>query len=333
MDAANPTSPVLSGSPLFNGPIMGIFVTPSGQRTTVNHFALDVGYIDNPGSVTVTAYAAYGLILKRVRVNHTGIVHVAIEAPGIATFTVAETSYEASGFAIDNVSFPTIPHFTIKGHLALPKATPSDPNSEFIEGSPKLAAECDSGQAANDRLDAEKWVHKFRLGGAFDGADFLQHFLDGSGTPINRSNNSFLADEVKVTSVFGRLNGQIQKAAKQLLDSKKPADVTDAMYPPDFPIPRHHIPSPNLATAAAFGGTQGLDITGDVYEENGFYHGTITYIIRDVYGFYPKPAFMGMGPKMHYLQGTCGAPSYPKGARWFYDSVTVTVPFNQSAAS
>jgi hypothetical protein len=43
-DASNPTSPVLSGSPLFNGPIQGSFVDANGKPATVTQFQLDAGY-------------------------------------------------------------------------------------------------------------------------------------------------------------------------------------------------------------------------------------------------------------------------------------------------
>ena len=48
-DASNPTSPVLSGSPLFSGDIILTFVLPgTAVHTRVNKVSLDVGFIDNP---------------------------------------------------------------------------------------------------------------------------------------------------------------------------------------------------------------------------------------------------------------------------------------------
>jgi len=35
---------------------------------------------------------------------------------------------------------------------------------------------------------------------------------------------------------------------------------------------------------------------------------------------------------MRYLQTVCGAPQHPGGARWFPDTITVTVPFGQLTA-
>jgi len=106
-DASNPTSPVLSGTPLFTGAITGTFVRPNGTKRKVGHFSLDVGYIDNPGSVAVTAFNSSGATLTTISVNQTGIVPITVKAAGIASFSVAETSSETAGFAIDNVSFPT----------------------------------------------------------------------------------------------------------------------------------------------------------------------------------------------------------------------------------
>jgi len=79
----------------------------------------------------------------------------------------------------------------------------------------------------------------------------------------------------------------------------------------------------------SFGGTQGLDITGSGSLVAGIYTGTLTYTIRDSYGFSVNDVFYhGLGQKMRYLQTNCGNPPKKGGARWFPGSVTVVVPFN-----
>jgi hypothetical protein len=218
-------------------------------------------------------------------------------------------------------------NFTITGSKALPTPpVPPDPSSEFATGSPQLAAQCSKGQAEIDRQDGNKWVGRFSFFGASDAADFLRHFLDGTGTPIDRPDGSALSVAVKNDSVFTDLDKIVQAQAKKLLDSgQQTADVTSVLYNPDFSQKFRA----SLATQAAFGGTQGLDVSGSGYQVNGSYVGTITYVIRDIYGFYAKSKFFGLGPEMHYLQGVCGAPWYPGGAHWFPDSVTVTIPFDQ----
>ncbi|MGD0246760.1 MAG: SGNH/GDSL hydrolase family protein [Streptosporangiaceae bacterium] len=137
-DAANPTSPVLSGTPLFNGSITGTFVNPDGKKRTVSQFSLDVGYIDNPGSVDVTAYGKSGRSLTVVNVDQTGIVPVTVKAAGIASFEVAEISGDANGFAIDNVAFPEVRALVALG----------DSYSSGEGNPPFTSAACDRSNAA-----------------------------------------------------------------------------------------------------------------------------------------------------------------------------------------
>jgi RHS repeat-associated protein len=107
-DGANPTSPVLSGTPLYNGTVTGTFVQPDGRPRTVDAFSLDVGYIDSPGSTEVVAYDPHGTALVTEPIESTGIVNVSITAPGIASFAVESvdpSNPDPAGFAVDNVSF------------------------------------------------------------------------------------------------------------------------------------------------------------------------------------------------------------------------------------
>ena len=80
-----------------------------------------------------------------------------------------------------------------------------------------------------------------------------------------------------------------------------------------------------------FRGTQGLTVTGSGRRENGRYVGTLSYVIRDSYGFPTDDTLEGFGPPMRYLQTACGAPQHAGGARWFPDTITVTVPFSRPA--
>jgi hypothetical protein len=80
-----------------------------------------------------------------------------------------------------------------------------------------------------------------------------------------------------------------------------------------------------------FRGTQGLTVTGTGNRSNGRFTGSLTYIIRDSYGFPANDTLGGFGAPMRYLQTVCGAPQHANGARWFPDTITLTVPFNQPA--
>ena len=72
-----------------------------------------------------------------------------------------------------------------------------------------------------------------------------------------------------------------------------------------------------------------MTVTGSGVRESGRFVGTLTYVIRDSYGFPAGDTLGGFGPPMRYLQTVCGAPQYAGGAHWFPDTITVTVPFDQ----
>jgi hypothetical protein len=216
-------------------------------------------------------------------------------------------------------------NFAITGTLKLPPVS-ADPSSEFAQGSAQLARTCSFSEFLNDEMQGRLAAAGFAGIGATNAASLLAHFLAGSGTPVDDADGSSLSIEVKNDSQFQAADTGFQQAAKALLDTgQQSVDITPSLHTVDFSVNEAFNSDPRWS----FGGTQGLDVQGSGYQENGRYVGTITYTIRDVYGFYATEKFNGAGPKMHYLQGVCGAPYYPGGAHWFFDSVKVTVPFNQ----
>lgn len=104
-DSANPTSPVLSGSPLFNGPIAILFDTDQAG------VGLEGGYFDDMGGVAITAYARDGTVLGSVVNEEIGIEFLGlVTADGsnrIAGLLFSLVGAESAGFAIDNVHFGT----------------------------------------------------------------------------------------------------------------------------------------------------------------------------------------------------------------------------------
>jgi hypothetical protein len=103
-DGVSDTNPVLSGAPRFHGPIHGEFVTPGTVLpTTVDGLAMDVGYIDDPGSVQLSVITTTGI--ETLTANELGFNHLETEASNITGFTVEEVGYDEAGFEIDNVSF------------------------------------------------------------------------------------------------------------------------------------------------------------------------------------------------------------------------------------
>lgn len=103
-DLANPTEPVLSGTPRFFGDIVGQFTVP-GTTTpaTVNGFSLDVGYINNRNSVEIQYYDQAGNVVGSTRAQSYGINTIDVFYRGVAGFRVKAVTYEEAGFAIDNL--------------------------------------------------------------------------------------------------------------------------------------------------------------------------------------------------------------------------------------
>lgn len=103
-DTASSTNPVLSGDPRFHGPIHGEFVSPGTPLpTTVDGLAMEVGYIDDPGSVQLSVITTTGT--ETITADQYGFNYLESNAPNIIGFSVEETGFDSEGFEIDNVSF------------------------------------------------------------------------------------------------------------------------------------------------------------------------------------------------------------------------------------
>ena len=102
-DSDNPTSPVLSGDPTFNGPIVMFFSTP------VAAVSLDGGYFNTVGATTITGFDVLGNSLGSFTNSILGIeTYGFADASGnnvISGLAFYITGNEPAGFAIDNVTF------------------------------------------------------------------------------------------------------------------------------------------------------------------------------------------------------------------------------------
>lgn len=102
-DGSNPTSPVLSGSPRFNGPVTILFSTDQYG------VGLEGGYFDAPHSTGITAFDRAGNVIGVVSNNGLGIEFLGlVTSDGSASIAGLQFSLvgpEPSGFAIDNVRF------------------------------------------------------------------------------------------------------------------------------------------------------------------------------------------------------------------------------------
>jgi hypothetical protein len=327
-DGSNPTSPVLSGTPLFTGDVGARFVVPgTAAPATVNSVSLDVGYIDNPGSTIVTAYGSNGGLLGTVVASQTGINHLTLAFPGIARFLVESIGSEPAGFAIDNVAF-TASGFTLSGSLPAPTKSTS-PDDDLATGSPALARQCGSviGQIYYHlaELDAHSSIPIFFNGvGAPTAASLLEHFVEGSGRSVGFLDGSTVSQEAKSDPAVKSLDNKVQTYAAQQArnGAKGTINVKPIMTKPTLGDNSNDL-------YWGFRGTQGIDVSGAFNKVGNRFIGTVTYVLRDNYGFGANDKFPIAGQEMHFLQTECGAPDYPDGAHWFPDSITITRSFSQ----
>lgn len=102
-DNANPTSPVLSGSPTFNGPIAILF------DRNLAAVGLDGGFFNAVGGTAITAFRRDGSVIGSVSNTALGIEFLGLAtadgSESIAGLLFSLVGAEPAGFAIDNVRF------------------------------------------------------------------------------------------------------------------------------------------------------------------------------------------------------------------------------------
>ena len=210
--------------------------------------------------------------------------------------------------------------FTVAGARPVPPNGSQDTHAQTSE------AACDSVRFAADEVLGSNVAGGFALAGFPASADLLTHFLKGTGTEVDYRAGSPISQQAMSSSVFKAVNRKVQKTIlRQLKAGKTRVRLSGAQLPPVA------FESRNSDLYWGFRGTQGLAVTGSGSRKNGRYAGTLSYVIRDSYGFPASDTLHGFGAPMRYLQTACGAPQHPGGAHWFPDTIRVTVPFNQPA--
>ncbi len=125
-DGSNPTSPVLSGSPLFNGAVSILF------DKDVAGVGLDGGYFDAAESTAITAFARDGSVLGQVKNTGTGIEFLGLVTDDgselIAGLQFSLIGPEPAGFAIDNLRFGT------SGQVIIPETPEKVPELTSVAG-------------------------------------------------------------------------------------------------------------------------------------------------------------------------------------------------------
>ena len=187
-------------------------------------------------------------------------------------------------------------------------------------------AGCDGAAFAADEAMGVRVVGGFALAGFSASAALLEHFLAGKGTEVDYRAGSVISRDALASGAFRAVDNEVQQViASQLKAGRTRVRLTAAQ------LPAVAFESRSSDLYWGFRGTQGLTITGSGRRENGRFTGTLSYVIRDSYGFPAGDTLAGFGAPMRYLQTVCGAPQHPGGARWFPDTITVTVPFNRPA--
>jgi hypothetical protein len=185
-------------------------------------------------------------------------------------------------------------------------------------------ARCSRSTLTADKALGAKIAAGFELAGFSASADLLGHFLGGKGTAVDYRAGSPLSRQAQASSPFRALNSELQRAVLgQLKAGRTRVELAAAQ------LPLVAFDSTTSDLYWGFRGTQGLTVTGRGSREHGRYVGTLTYVIRDSYGFPATDTLGGFGAPMRYLQTVCGAPQHPGGAHWFPDAITVTVAFNR----
>jgi len=248
-------------------------------------------------------------------------------APVTTTASPAPTGSAAPTASAAPTS-PTSPAGPAGGGTAFTVAgdNPVTPNGSQDTYAATPDATCDGAQLKADRSLGAGIAAGFSLQGFPAASDLLEHFLAGSGSEIDYRLGSTISAQAQASAGFKTVNDIVQgEIALQLKAGDTRVRLTAAQ-----------LPTVLFASTASdlywgFRGTQGLTVSGGGRRENGRYAGTLTYVIRDSYGFPAGDTLDGFGPPMRYLQTVCGAPQHAGGARWFPDTITVRVPLDPVA--
>jgi hypothetical protein len=203
---------------------------------------------------------------------------------------------------------------------------PVPPNGSQDTHAQTPAASCDRTTFATDKALGGKIATGFASSGLTVSADLLTHFLRGTGAPVNYRAGSVISKQAQASAAFRAVDTEVQTAILSQLQAGRTQVQLSAAQ-----LPTVTFESSGGDLYWGFRGTQGLTVTGSVHRANGRYTGTVSYVIRDSYGFPAADTLAGFGAPMRYLQTVCGAPQHAGGAHWFPDTITVTVPFSHPA--
>jgi hypothetical protein len=203
---------------------------------------------------------------------------------------------------------------------------PVPPNGSQDTHTQTPATSCDRTTLATDKALGGKIAAGFVSASLPVSADLLTHFLQGTGTGVDYRAGSGISKQALASAAFRAVDSQVQTA---ILSQLKAGRTQVQLSAAQLPLVSFESSGGDLYWG--FRGTQGLSVAGTVHRADGRYSGTLSYVIRDSYGFPAGDTLAGFGAPMRYLQTVCGAPQQAGGAHWFPDTITVTVPFSHPA--
>jgi hypothetical protein len=210
--------------------------------------------------------------------------------------------------------------------IAIAGTHPVPPNGSQDTHAQTPATSCDRTTLATDKALGGKIAAGFVSASLPVSADLLTHFLQGTGTGVDYRAGSVISKQALASAAFRAVDSQVQTA---ILSQLKAGRTQVQLSAAQLPLVSFESSGGDLYWG--FRGTQGLSVAGTVRRADGRYRGTLSYVIRDSYGFPAEDTLAGFGAPMRYLQTVCGAPQHAGGAHWFPDTITVTVPFSHPA--
>jgi hypothetical protein len=210
--------------------------------------------------------------------------------------------------------------FTVTGIRPVPSNGSQDTHAQTPESG------CDSAAFSADKALSSKVANGFALANFPVAAGLLRHFLMGTGTEVDYRAGSPISQQAMASSAFRAVNNAVQQ---EILSQLKAGRTRVQLSAAQLPTVAFESTGSDLYWG--FRGTQGLTVTGSGSRRGSTYVGTLSYLIRDSYGFPVNDTLGGFGPPMRYLQTACGAPEQAGGAHWFPDTITVSVPFSEPA--
>ena len=211
-----------------------------------------------PGTVTSAPASAVSASSAPVTSTRAGSVPA---SPDPASSAPASSAAATSAFTVAGVN-PVVPNGSQDTYAQTPGTT------------------CDSAKLSADRALGAEIAAGFALDGFPVASSLLTHFLTGQGTAVDYPAGSEIAKEARASSAFRAVNSAVQQAVLAGLGAGQTRVQLSAAQ----------LPTVSFEDTASdlywgFRGTQGLTVTGSGSRENRRYTGTLSYVIRDSYGF------------------------------------------------